>query len=189
MKRILVISISILLLSCSSGTSLISSVEEVKNPISIIPTPKEVTFFKSSPFVLNEKVSLVFPQEMKNSSQFLNDFIFQGLGFKLSTKLTNRVIEFSFDASIINDEAYELSITTNVISIKANGDKGAFYAVQSLRQLLPISFENKTFVENEVKIPTLFIKDEPQFKYRGMMLDVGRHMFPVSFIKKYIDVL
>ncbi|MCW3109030.1 MAG: beta-N-acetylhexosaminidase, partial [Segetibacter sp.] len=38
-------------------------------------------------------------------------------------------------------------------------------------------------------IPTVSIQDAPRFAYRGMHLDVGRHMFPVSFIKKYIDYI
>ena len=33
------------------------------------------------------------------------------------------------------------------------------------------------------------IKDAPRYPYRGMHLDVGRHFFPVEFIKKYIDLL
>ena len=33
------------------------------------------------------------------------------------------------------------------------------------------------------------IVDEPRFKWRGMHLDVGRHFFDVSFIKKYIDYI
>ena len=33
------------------------------------------------------------------------------------------------------------------------------------------------------------IYDQPRFQYRGLHLDVGRHFFPVSFIKQYIDWL
>jgi hexosaminidase len=58
-----------------------------------------------------------------------------------------------------------------------------FYAFQTLIQLLPTTFSK------EVKIPCCTIKDYPRFAYRGMHLDVSRHFFPVSFIKKYIDYL
>ena len=40
-----------------------------------------------------------------------------------------------------------------------------------------------------IAIPCLELQDEPQFKYRGMHLDVGRHFFSVDFIKKYIDLM
>src|SRR5690606_39267331 len=33
------------------------------------------------------------------------------------------------------------------------------------------------------------IHDFPRFAYRGLHLDVSRHFFPVSFIKKYIDYI
>ena len=61
--------------------------------------------------------------------------------------------------------------------------------MQSLRQLLPAEFENGTYKNDQIAIQSVTIKDEPQFKYRGMHLDVGRHMFSVDFIKKYIDAL
>jgi len=96
-------------------------------------------------------------------------------------------IVFIKDETIQNIEGYSLEITPSNIEIKAKLPQGAFYAVQSLRQLLPASFENGTFKEKEVSIQCLKIEDKPQFKYRGMHLDVGRHLFPVDFIKKYID--
>ncbi|MDA9552462.1 family 20 glycosylhydrolase, partial [Flavobacteriaceae bacterium] len=75
------------------------------------------------------------------------------------------------------------------IDITAQSDQGAFYAIQSLRQLLPAAFENKTFSNTTTQIPCVLIKDQPEFSYRGMHLDVGRHLFSVDFIKKYIDAL
>lgn len=41
----------------------------------------------------------------------------------------------------------------------------------------------------ELTIPAVTIEDSPEFGYRGMHLDVARHFFPVSFVKKYIDIL
>jgi hexosaminidase len=58
-----------------------------------------------------------------------------------------------------------------------------------LRQILPVDFETGNFDESEVEIPAITIADAPRFSYRGMHLDVGRHMYPVAFIKKYIDAL
>src|SRR5690606_23667888 len=61
--------------------------------------------------------------------------------------------------------------------------RGLFYGLQSLMQLLPLEKEGAP------KIQCAVINDEPRYKYRGMHLDVGRHMFPIPFIKKYIDLL
>jgi len=48
-----------------------------------------------------------------------------------------------------------------------------------------LEFANN-FKGNEILVPQVFIKDAPEFKYRGMHLDVGRHFFPKEFIKEYI---
>ncbi|PXX30647.1 beta-N-acetylhexosaminidase [Arenibacter sp. ARW7G5Y1] len=66
---------------------------------------------------------------------------------------------------------------------------GVLYAIQTLRQLMPPAIESGTSLEAELSIPAVVIKDEPRFAYRGMMLDVSRHFFPVSFVKKYIDLI
>ena len=58
-----------------------------------------------------------------------------------------------------------------------------FYGVQSLIQLLPPKNNG------EINSPVVDIFDEPRFEYRGMHLDVVRHIFPVDYIKKYIDYI
>ena len=44
-------------------------------------------------------------------------------------------------------------------------------------------------VPSSWRIPAVEIEDAPRFRYRGMHLDVGRHIFPPSFVKKYVDLL
>lgn len=78
------------------------------------------------------------------------------------------------------DESYVLDITDNKISIEASSATGAYYALQTLGQV--VNTEEET-------IPALRITDEPRFAYRGIMLDVSRHFFDVDFLKKQIDVL
>lgn len=80
------------------------------------------------------------------------------------------------------DESYRLEVTDEGITLAANHPAGLFYATQTLRQLVPIESDARS-------IPTVTIEDAPRFVYRGMHLDVGRHFFPVAFIKKYIDLL
>ena len=87
------------------------------------------------------------------------------------------------------DEGYELKVTANTIDIKANGRAGFFYALQSLRQLLPVAVYG-TVREGwaEWTVPCLTIKDRPAFGHRGFMLDVSRHFFTKEEVKKLIDV-
>jgi len=84
----------------------------------------------------------------------------------------------------INPEGYKLSIDAEKISIEATTEKGLFYGLQSLMQMVM-----KNRKASMVVLPCIIIEDYPRFGYRGMSLDVGRHHFPVSFIKHYIDLM
>ena len=76
-------------------------------------------------------------------------------------------------------EGYELDIAENTIQITADGAAGAFYAIQTLRQI---------FMEEQV--PCLHIKDKPDFAYRGFYQDVTRGKIPtVETIKKLVDTM
>src|SRR4029079_6009546 len=66
---------------------------------------------------------------------------------------------------------------------------GVFYGIQTLIQLLPVSNDKPKTVNDKLPIPFVSITDYPRFFYRGMHLDVCRHFFPVSFVKKYIDYI
>ncbi|MEP7004055.1 MAG: family 20 glycosylhydrolase, partial [Chloroflexota bacterium] len=78
------------------------------------------------------------------------------------------------------DEAYVLDITSDRIDLRAREPRGLFYGVQTLRQLVAASPK---------AVAAVRIDDAPRFPYRGLHLDVGRHFFPVEFIKRYIDLL
>ena len=79
-------------------------------------------------------------------------------------------------------EGYTLHVDKNGVLI--SGDRaGLFYGIQTLIQLLPVEDSHG------LTIPSLVIEDYPRFQWRGMHLDVGRHFFSVSFVKKYIDMI
>lgn len=150
----------------------------------IIPIPNKITAHKGV-FELDTATLITYSEDFKTSGTFLETFLKKRAN--LDRPKSNQ-IEFVLDKSIENIEGYTLNIQPQHIKINAKTDQGAFYAVQTLRQLLPPEFENTSFSE-KINIPCLTITDAPEFEYRGMHLDVGRHMFPVEFIKKYIDAL
>ncbi|NHJ47519.1 MAG: beta-N-acetylhexosaminidase [Asgard group archaeon] len=97
--------------------------------------------------------------------------------------------------SYLTDEGYHLEITQESISIESSSPKGLFYGIQTLIQIFPKEIEQPlglVQIINQtsfIDVPCCVIEDTPRFTYRGMHLDVGRHFFPVEFIKKYIDIL
>ncbi|RZN75402.1 MAG: beta-N-acetylhexosaminidase, partial [Winogradskyella sp.] len=151
----------------------------------IIPTPNNLNITEGD-FYLSSDTDLVYDSELETAVSYWKSLVTPVFG--ANTGKSN-AIKFEFDQSIKNPEAYILDINSKEILIKSNSSKGAFYAVQSLIQLLPAEFLNGSLESKGIKIQSLQIEDEPRFKYRGMHLDVGRHMYPVAFIKKYIDAL
>ena len=87
-------------------------------------------------------------------------------------------------------EAYSLEVVKNRIEIKAAKPAGFFYAVQTLRQLLPVEIESTQEQEKvDWLVPVISITDNPAFKWRGFMLDVSRHFFPKEDVLRMIDNL
>jgi len=156
-----------------------------KSDIQIIPRPSS-EIINDGTFVFKNTIGISYPERLKISAEFLKTYIEKGCSIKLEN---SNDIEFIYDPKITNPESYVLDVQPNKIEIRATTDQGAFYAVQTLRQLLPPEFENGSYKPIQVAVPCVSISDAPQFKYRGMHLDVGRHMFSVDFIKKYIDAL
>jgi hexosaminidase len=79
---------------------------------------------------------------------------------------------------------YQLSVTPRGIKIIGKDAEGAFWGMQTLMQLLPADLPIK---QASVAIPALTISDEPEYGWRGMHLDCGRHFFPIEDLKKFID--
>ena len=85
----------------------------------------------------------------------------------------------------LNTEGYRLNIFNNEINIIANSPNGIYYGIQTLNQILDSGQKSN----KGITILNMKIVDGPRFKWRGMHLDVGRHFFDISFIKKYIDYI
>ena len=88
-----------------------------------------------------------------------------------------------------SDEGYELYIKKDTILINAKTAAGAFRGIQSLRQILPEKSNDTLASEPIWVIPSGKIIDEPDYEYRGAMLDVARHFFTVAEVKRYLDQL
>jgi hexosaminidase len=88
----------------------------------------------------------------------------------------------------LGDEGYELTVTEDIIELKAYKPAGLFRGVQTLRQLFSPLIESKTVQKGEWRVATGTIRDYPRFQWRGVMLDVARHFFGVEDVKQYINL-
>ncbi len=108
---------------------------------------------------------------------------------QIGGKARRNYLLFKTDATL-DKEAYELSVTKKSIVIEASGDKGFYYALQTLKQLLPVELMGEHFAEGvSWSVPAVIISDSPQFHYRGFMLDVSRYFMPKEDLLRLIDNL
>jgi hexosaminidase len=193
MKRIilLVSAITLLLAGCNKNSS-----SGKENVYAIIPAPVSIKEMPGN-FTFTEKCKIILSvvnNENKLAADFLAGLVKNPTGLVIPVIQGNNAasgsVLMSIDTSVNNTEGYTLTVTPKRIVIKARTAVGLFYAVQTIRQLLPPDVEKNSIVNNiTLKVPSCEIADEPRFGYRGMHLDVGRHMFPVEYIKRYIGMI
>jgi hexosaminidase len=157
----------------------------------LIPQPQHIEM-RDGRFILNAETEIVTTESA--IADLLLGYLYPATGFDLSIRPDSDaetnviVLELSDDANN-NAEGYQLEVTPDAITITAPQAVGSFYGIQTLRQLLPAQIMGAEQAIIEWVIPALVISDEPQFTWRGLHLDVGRHMYPVEFIKKFIDMM
>ena len=82
-------------------------------------------------------------------------------------------------------EGYRLEITTSGVTVASADDAGAFYARKTLKQLA--AGERRSRGDRPTMVPCCVIKDAPAFRWRGFMLDEGRHFFGKETVKGLLD--
>ncbi|MCX4534954.1 beta-N-acetylhexosaminidase [Streptomyces sp. NBC_00841] len=91
--------------------------------------------------------------------------------------------------SELGAEGYTLKSSHGSVTITARGPAGLFHGVQTLRQLLPADVEKNSRQAGPWQVAGGTVTDAPRYAYRSAMLDVSRHFFSVTEVKRYIDQL
>uniref|UniRef100_A0A7S1JHB4 beta-N-acetylhexosaminidase n=1 Tax=Eutreptiella gymnastica TaxID=73025 RepID=A0A7S1JHB4_9EUGL len=90
----------------------------------------------------------------------------------------------------IPPEGYVLSVSPKYLGIQASTASGVFYAFQTLKQLLPVSvYAPASAGIGPWRVPAVRIRDEPRYKWRGLMFDSVRHFYSVRHIKHLLDLM
>lgn len=158
---------------------------------SIIPAPVKFETVTGASVKLNSNTVLYYSKAFEMQADYLREEIQKQTGIalvlqetSLLKKLPAKGIFLLCDSASINKaEMYILKSEAEKVLLIAKDIRGFVNATQTLLQLLPLT------KQPTITIPAVNITDYPQFSYRGMHLDVVRHIFPVSYIKKYIDYL
>ena len=181
------------------------SVSPVRAQYDVVPLPQSIELQKGEPFTLwNDMVQIVAPEELKGEAAFLQAYLKDITGWTLPIAQKRvkgmRYIELSVSPKVTAPEGYVLTINKKGISIAGGSAAGVFYGIQTLRKTVVNARQSQHVTEltnQPTASPTppftllypVVITDAPRFSWRGMHLDCSRHFFPVSFVKKFIDLL
>ncbi len=186
-KCILAIALAFALVSCAEKNPY-AETQNVASDYKVVPLPMKMETQKGR-FLLNDKTRIYADASLVKEAEFLKEYVQLQTGVAISVaegKASSGIV-LAIDPNIAEEEGYKIDGNTTMITITGKNPQGVFYGIQTLRQLI-----TEVVAENGQKdyvIPSAKIEDAPRFAYRGMHLDVGRHMFPMEFIKKYIDLI
>lgn len=161
----------------------------------LVPKPVHVEH-GTGYFVLTADTILVADAASEATVLHLATCLRPGSGFNLpivsATVSNGTIIELTQDTGLadLGPEGYCLEVTPQKISLAAPTQTGLFYAVQTVRQLLPPQiFSSHPITTIKWRIPCVTIKDYPRFRWRGVMLDTGHDFQQVSYILRFIDLM
>lgn len=171
-----------LLLSCSA-----------KSDVNVIPYPNDIHvhggYFKPAGASVHYDAQ-IDQQSIAVIGQFASQLsLVTGKESALVQGNSQTGFVFSYDAAI-PAEAYTLDVTKDCATVKASGLRGFNYAIQTIKQLLPVEiYAKQTAKSKKWTLPCVTINDAPRFAYRGLHLDEARHFFGMDEVKKYIDIM
>lgn len=135
----------------------------------IIPEPKKLEILSTNKYSFTSIKFANCPLTDVAKQDFLSFYNF--------AESSSENVVFTLDNSI-QEEGYKLIVSDGIINIYYSKPNGAFYALQTLKQLLH---------QNSMQLEDLLIEDYPSYSYRGFMLDVGRYFYSINDVKTIID--
>lgn len=148
--------------------------------VAIIPKPL-IQKIGSGIFELNEDTQLVFDDESLELSDVVSEYILTSTSLDLMVNSDAIANAIFFQIASIAEDEYLLHVTEERVVLQGGSIQALLYGFQSIRQLLLLNESNS--------IPVMKVKDRPQFKWRGLLLDCSRHFMTKDFVKRYIDLL
>ncbi len=144
----------------------------VPRPTSVIEAPGTFRLTARTPIVICD-------EQLRRPAEIFADAIAALTGFVPTITTVNAPAAIVLHLTPgYKPEEYRLVATRKGVDLTASTPQAILHGLRTLQQLVGAQ-----------GIPACTIEDRPCFAYRGAMLDVSRHFFPVKEVKTYIDLL
>lgn len=167
---------------------------EAENMLPLIPYPANLTRNEGT-FNLKQLTAITTPAGDEAVARYAQEFATQlektsGIKVPVNPTTAATSLVMTKNAALAH-EAYKLTVTEAGINIAAADSTGFFYAIQTLKQLMPHAIYNRSGASTAIDwtVPCVEIADQPQLGHRGYMLDVARHFFSKTEVKRILDIM
>lgn len=154
-------------------------------PFSLIPAPSSLTPLDGE-FRLTQHTAINTPADKAaGSTRWLQAELYRLLHEEVPVRQDGN-ITYQYHEDL-GEGAYRLLVEQDHIWLQAGSESGFAHATASLLQLIPASPGHQA--QTAYTIPMVQIIDQPNYRYRGMMLDCARHFHPIPRLRFLIDHL
>lgn len=167
---------------------------EAENMLPLIPYPANLTRNEGT-FNLKQLTAITTPAGDEAVARYAQEFTTQlektsGIKVPVNPTTAATSLVMTKDATLAH-EAYKLTVNEAGINIAAADSTGFFYAIQTLKQLMQHAIYNRSGASTAIDwtVPCVEIADQPQLGHRGYMLDVARHFFSKTEVKRILDIM
>lgn len=171
----------------------VATISAVAADINIIPQPQKIETAQGE-FTLSKKTRIIYSGAMAREAQYLKDVLGKSTALPLTASegkpAKGSICLIEDTAAVSNAEGYILRVGTDRVEIRARRPEGAFYAIQTMLQMMPHEVYAAVPQTGVAwTIPAATITDAPAWPWRGLMLDVSRYFHDGDFLRKYIDMM
>lgn len=167
---------------------------ETENMLPLIPYPANLTRNEGT-FNLKQLTAITTPAGDGAVARYAQEFATQlektsGIKVPVNPTTAATSLVMTKDATLAH-ESYKLTVNEAGINIAAADSTGFFYAIQTLKQLMPHAIYNRNGASTAIDwtVSCVEIADQPQLGHRGYMLDVARHFFSKTEVKRILDIM
>lgn len=157
----------------------------------IIPLPQQSVLDKGD-FIF-DPTTLISVENEKQAmiARELTGIFNQAAGFSPQIAIQEKQADIIFRTDMsLSAEHYKLNISPSCILVEASGNKGFFYAIQTLRFLLPPAINSQTPVKNiQWNVPGMTIHDGPRYNNRTIVLHTPFNLIPKNNLEQLIDCM
>ena len=155
---------------------------------SLIPLPKMVQWGTSN-YALPANQVISYNTGGERTAVWLGKLLEKGKGVTYTKDTTGnwRIIYSPGLLAALGNEGYILDIDAKGIKIQGATDTGLFYAIQTIRQLLPEDLERHVFPTGTIEMKFTHIEDAPVYSWRGSMIDLARSFVDLTYLKEHVD--